>query len=220
MAQQITDLQPQKKDPKRVNVYLNGQFAFGISLESKIINKLQISQQLTDDQVKKLIFEDQVERLYEKAVKFLSYRPRSEKEVRDNLKQKLWKTDKGELEKENFEKSIDEVIKKLGKIDLIDDLEFAKWWFEQRTRFKKISPRIIKSELFKKGVVKDTIEEVIEGTEVNPYELALEAGKKKIARYKNLEPKEFREKMGRFLAGKGFDWEVVKAVVDTLLQKS
>jgi len=220
VSTQISDIQPQKKDPKRVNIFLDGKFAFGVSLESRIINKLKIGQQLKSEEIQKLIFADQVERFYEKAIKFLSFRPRSEKEIRDNLLQKLWKSDKGEEEKNNFERSVGEVIEKLKKLGQVDDLEFAKWWFEQRVRFKKTSPRIIKSELFKKGIDREIIEEVIETTEVDPFLLASEAAKKKLASYQRFEPKVFREKMGRYLTSKGFDWEVVKKVVDTHTQKS
>ncbi len=219
MNQTISDIQPQKKDPKRVNIFLDGKFAFGVSQESKIVNKLRINEYLTSDQVQKLIFNDQVERLYDKAVKFLSYRPRSEKEIRDNLLQKLWKSEKGDEEKKNFESSVSEVIGKLKKLKFINDLEFSKWWVEQRVKFKKTSPRIIKSELFKKGIDKDTIESVLDSVEIDPLLLANEAAKKKLAAYEKFDPKIFREKMGRFLASKGFDWEIVKKVVDTLSRK-
>ncbi len=213
---QITDIQPQKKNPKRMNIFLDGSFAFGISRESKIVNKLTIGVSLSTKKIEDLIFNDQVERLFEKAVKFLSYRPRSEREVHDNLLQKLKLTDKSEEEKKNFEKSIQEVIKKLDKLGLVNDLEFAKWWVEQRTSFKKSSPRIIKSELFRKGIDKEIIEQVLNKSEVNPFELTLSAARKKFPSYKRLEPKEFREKMSRFLASRGFDWEIIKRVVDTL----
>ena len=217
---QITDIQTQKKDPKRVNIFLDGKFAFGVSLESTIVNKLKINEQLTSKQVQSLISDDQVERLYERAIKFLSFRPRSEKEIRDNLLQKLWRSDKGEEEKKNFERSVLEVLEKLQKLKFINDLEFAKWWVEQRTKFKKISPRLIKSELFKKGINKDTVETAFDSVKIDPVSLALEAAKRKLTTYKRFEPKIFREKMGRFLASKGFDWEVVKKVVDTYSRKS
>lgn len=216
----ITSIEPQKKNPRRVNIFIDGDFAFGISLESKIVNHLKIGEQLTAEKIQNLIFSDQVERLYDKAIKFLSYRPRSEKEIRDNLLQKLWKTDKGEEEKKSFELSVGEVIEKLKKLRLVSDLEFAKWWFEQRVNFKKTSPRTIKSELFKKGIDREIIDEVVESTEVDPVSLALSAAKKKLVSYQKFEPKIFREKMGRYLASKGFDWEVVKKVVDTYTQKS
>lgn len=148
---EITEIEQQKKNPKRVNVFLDGKFSFAVSVESKIVNKLKTGERLSPQKVQKLIFDDQVERLYDKAIKFLSYRPRSEKEVRDSLLLKLRLTDKGEEEKKNFEHSIEEAIKKLEKIGQIDDREFASWWVEQRTKFKKTSPRVVKLELLKKG---------------------------------------------------------------------
>lgn len=218
MSPQITDIAPQKKNPKRVNIFLDGKFAFGVSLESKIINKLKPGIILSEPQVRKLIFDDQVERLFDKAVKFLSFRPRSEKEIRDNLLQKLRLTDKGDEEKKNFEASVEEVINKLKKLGQIDDQEFAKWWLEQRTAFKKSSPRLIKSELFKKGVSREIIEQIFEEGEIDPFELARAAARKKLSSYQRLTPKEFRDKLGRFLASKGFDWDVIKKVVDSFSQ--
>lgn len=215
---QITDIQPQKKDPNRVNIYLDGQFAFGLSREAQIVNKVKIGESLTADQVKKLIFTDQVERLYDKALKFLSYRPRSEKEVRDNLIQKLRQSEKGEEEKKTTQDSVEEVIKKLKTIGQINDVEFATWWAEQRTKFKKMSPRLIKGELWKKGIAKEIVEETLSEELADPFQLALQAGEKKFHSYKNLPPKDFKIKMSRYLATKGFDWEVINKVVDTLLQ--
>lgn len=219
MSPQITDIQPQKKNPQRVNVFIDGSYAFAVSQEAKIINHLKINESLTNKEINKLVFLDQVERLYEKAIKFLSFRPRSEKEIRESLLQKLWKSDKGEEEKKNFEKSINQVINKLTKIGQVDDQEFARWWIEQRTRFKNTSPRVIKMELLRKGIKKEIIEEVFSEISINPLELAIDVGRKKLNNYQKYEPKVFREKMGRLLASKGFDWEIIKKAVDTLGQK-
>jgi len=216
----VSDIQPQKKDPKRVNIFLDGKFAFGISLESKVVNQLKIGGWVSDPLVQKLILNDQVERLYDKAIKFLSFRPRSEKEVRDNLLQKLFKTAESDEEKKNFAKSVDTVVNKLKKLGQIDDRAFANWWYEQRVRFKKISPRLIKAELLKKGIEKDLVEEVVQLTLSDQLNLAKEAAKKKADSLQKFETKVFREKLGRYLASKGFDWDVIKKVVDTLSQKS
>ena len=90
---------------------------------------------------------------------------------------------------------------------------------EQRTRFKKTSPRILKSELLKKGIKKELIDQIFSEVSINPLELALEAGRKKERNYQKYDQKIFREKMTRFLAAKGFDWEIVKKAVDTLSEK-
>ncbi len=217
---QITDIQPQKKTPTRVNIYLDGEFAFGLSQEQKILNHVKIGDNLDQKKVDDLIFLDQTDRLYEKALKFLSFRPRSRREIHDNLIQKLKLTDKGEDEKKNFEKSVESVLKRLEKIGQINDTEFATWWVDQRTRFKKSSPRIIKSELFQKGIDKEIIDQVLAERTAEPLQTATQAAQKKLSSYKNLEPSEFKIKMGRYLASKGFDWEIIKKVVDTISDKA
>src|SRR4030042_6482505 len=146
----ITDIQVQKKNPERVSVFIDGEFAFGISQSLKYDKKLEIGKNLSENQIEELIEKDQVERLTEKALKFLSYRPRSEREVRDHLKRKVT-NDKtqvtGDLERMQMEKSIDSVIIKLKEWDQINDSNFIKWWIEQRIKFRPMSLRSIKREL-------------------------------------------------------------------------
>ncbi len=216
----ITQIQPQKKRDDRVNIFLDGGYAFAVSLEIRIVNKLQLDQELSDEKVQELIFQDQVERLTNQALKFLSFRPRSEKEIRDQLLRKLRFSDKGEEEKKNFEKSLDAVLEKLKRLKQVDDREFAKWWVDQRIRFKSVSPRVIKSELFAKGISKETIEEVLEGGQEPEEKVAAAALQKKLKSWSKLDRDEFREKATTFLVRKGFSWETIKKVVDSSTEKS
>jgi regulatory protein len=76
MAGTITALRFQKRNKNRVNVYLDGQFAFGlVAIEAA---RLRVGQTLSDNDVARLQMRDEVERAYERALNFLSYRPRSE----------------------------------------------------------------------------------------------------------------------------------------------
>ena len=215
----ITDIDLQKKNPKRVNVFLEGEFAFGISLDLRFEKKLEIGKNLTEKQIASLVEADQVERMLNKSLKFLSFRPRSEKEIRDHLlwKGKLKDIDKSDSEKAEYEKSIEKVISKLKKIGQVDDKGFAEWWVEQRQSFKQIGVRAIKVELFQKGIDKDTVSELLdESDESKEVELAVKASSKKIQSYKKLDTQEFRIKMGQYLARRGFGWNTIKKVVDTL----
>ena len=215
----ITDIALQKKNPKRVNVFLEGEFAFGISLDLRFEKKLEIGKNLTEKQIASLVEADQVERMLNKSLKFLSFRPRSEKEIRDHLlwKGKLKDIDKSDSEKAEYEKSIEKVISKLKKIGQVDDKGFAEWWVEQRQSFKQIGVRAIKVELFQKGIDKDTVSELLdESDESKEVELAVKASSKKIQSYKKLDTQEFRIKMGQYLARRGFGWNTIKKVVDTL----
>lgn len=215
----ITDIALQKKNPKRVNVFLEGEFAFGISLDLRFEKKLEIGKNLTEKQIASLVEADQVERMLNKSLKFLSFRPRSEKEIRDHLlwKGKLKDIDKSDSEKAEYEKSIEKVVSKLKKIGQVDDKGFAEWWVEQRQSFKQIGVRAIKVELFQKGIDKDTVSELLdESDESKEVELAVKASSKKIQSYKKLDTQEFRIKMGQYLARRGFGWNTIKKVVDTL----
>ena len=96
------------------------------------------------------------DKFYNLALRFLSYRPRSEKEVRDRLKIKYQKSNLKDLEL-----IIDRVIQKLKKYNFVNDLEFAKKWIESRMKFKPRSLRLIKLELKKKGISDDIIQAII-----------------------------------------------------------
>ena len=220
----ITDIVSQKKDPKRVNIFVDGEFAFGVSAEIQFEKKLKIGQILTEKQIDVLVELDQTERLFNKALGFLSFRPRSGKEIRDYLlrKGKLKEIDKSDVEKVQYEKSIEKAISKLKKLDLINDNEFAIWWVDQRKKFKLSGNRLIKLELMQKGISRDIIDDVLQGTNLttlSEYELAEKAAKKKLSAYKKLEIREYRIKMGQYLSRRGFDWDITKKVVDTLSKK-
>src|SRR3989344_9646177 len=147
------------------------------------------------------------DKFYNKALKFLSYRPRSEKEIRDKLRRvKNKKNATTEVQKEqetqNFSVSknlsdsevarealIDQVISKLKKNNYINDEEFIKWWIEQRVTFKPRSLRLIKIELRQKGISDDVIELGIRNqkSEIkSDSKLAINLVEKRIERYKNL----------------------------------
>ncbi len=219
----ITAIQPQKKNPLRENIFLDGEFAFGISAELRFLSKLHIDDTLTPAQVEKLIQKDQVNKLVVKALKFLSYRPRSTREVEQHLlykrKGKSEMEEESELELKNYKKSTQEAIEFLVKHKQIDDRQFALWWIEGRRKFKKTGDQVIKQELFAKGIGKELVEELLAENIEDPEKLALQAAQKKLYSYQKLPPKEFKIKMGQYLIRKGYSWEVVSRVVDTLLKK-
>lgn len=144
------------------------------------------------------------EKFYNLALRFLSYRPRSEQEIRNKLKEK--KVD---------QEIINKIIEKLKKYNFINDLEFAKKWIESRLRFKPRSLRLIKLELKQKGIDPEAIDKMIndKGLMINDLESAKKLVEKKMGRSRNkfgMTP----EKLGRFLAAKGFNWDTIKKSID------
>jgi regulatory protein len=167
--------------------------------------------------------DDLYQRYLDSSLHFLSYRPRSEKEVRDNL-----------IKKKAPREIIDQIIEWLKEHRFVNDEEFVRWWVEQRTRFRPRGMRIIKLELKQKGIAQEIIEKIMangpdqigipNGNDhrdkyqiVNDLESAKKIVEKKITKYKGLKRYEIYRKLGAYLAGKGFDWETIKKSIDESL---
>lgn len=188
---QITKLEYQKKNPNRVNVFVDGKFAVGIDANDVIKLGIYNSQEITQEELTKIVSQSDFGKAINCAINFISFRPRSEWEVRQRLKLKKYE-------------NIDEVVAKLKEIGQIDDEKFSVWWLEQRSTFRPKGQRAINMELARKGVkVKIKLE--------NETELALKAIKKKL-------PME-KEKIYRYLASRGFDYDTIGEVVEKVSEK-
>ncbi|MBI2613713.1 MAG: regulatory protein RecX [Candidatus Levybacteria bacterium] len=156
------------------------------------------------------------DKFYNLALRFLSYRPRSEKEVRDRLKFKI-QNSKVKNTTQNS-KVIDEIIQKLKEKKFINDEKFAKWFVESRIRFKPRSLRLIKMELKQKGIDLETINN-LQLTINSDLDQAKKLAQERIERFKDLSKEEIYQKLGRFLASKGFNWDTIKKTIDETLKK-
>lgn len=198
LMKKITALQVQKRNPNRVNVHLDGEFAFGLA---RIVAAwLRLGQELSDEKIEQLQAEDARERAFQQAMLFLSYRARSESEIRQNLR-------KHEIPDAVIEQTLD----RLRQDGLANDNQFARAWVENRSAFRPRSRRLMAMELRQKGISDEAVSSAVEG--VNDEALAYEAAQKKVARYKSLEWNEFRKKLSDFLARRGFSYSVVAPVV-------
>lgn len=198
---EVTLLKPQKNG-KRVNVYLDGEFGFGIDLDNLVLNHIKIGTNLTDEEVEKIIRKAEFQKTLDKLLKFASLRPRSEREIDNYLKRKkvhesLW---------------ID-LFEKLKHFELLDDVKFAHWWVEQRLAFKKISSRLLRLELGNKGINKEIIDEVMAENLVDEEKMARELLEKRSYKWEGLDAREAKQKKFQYLVGKGFDWKVVEKIL-------
>lgn len=213
----ITAVEPQKKNPHRFNIFLDKEFAFGADEDLVVEYRLIPGKLLDTSDVEKLLFEAEVGKLMERMYRLFSIRQRSEKEVRDKLKIKNYELrTKGKEQVSNL--AIEQLINKLKAKGMIDDLEFAKAWMESRG--KKYGVNRIKMELYKKGIDREIIEEVIGGQSIeNSALVARKLIDKKLERWKNLPPMELKKKAFDFLLRCGFDYEQVKSIVENILIK-
>ena len=194
----ITGLQVQKKNPNRVNIYLDGEFAFGVARITAAW--LKNGDELSDEKIARLLTEDSREWAYQQAMLFLSYRVRSEKEIRQNLRKH-----------ETPEDVIDETIERLRKAGLANDNEFAQAWVENRSTFRPRSRRALAMELRQKGLDDETVHSAVSGVDEDA--LAYEAAQKRLGRLKGLEWNDFRKKLSEFLARRGFPYSVIAPIV-------
>lgn len=197
MVRKITALTLQKRNRQRVNVFLDGEFAFGLA---RIVAAwLQVGQELTDEKIAELRLADSRETAYQQALDFLSYRPRTENEIRQNL------------EKHKVpEEIIAEVMERLENAGLVNDARFAELWVENRSEMRPRSRRALAYELKQRGVSEDAIRRAVAG--VDDEELAFQAASRQAQKLRHLDWQEFRQKMYGFLARRGFNYDVSQPV--------
>ncbi len=147
-------------------------------------------------------------KLLERVLKFISFRPRSQKEILDYLKKKI-------PQKPDLQEKIFQEVKDLG---LVDDEAFARWWVEQRMTFRPKGKKALFYELKQKGVESSLIEEIL-AKEIDETTLAYQAGQKKWNSLKNLPPEVGREKLVGFLSRRGFSWGAIQTALDEILKK-
>jgi regulatory protein len=194
----ITALEVQKRNPNRVNLHLDGEFAFGLA---RIVAAwLRVGQELSDEKIEQLQAEDARERAFQQAMLFLSYRARSEAEIRQNLR-------KHEIP----EPVIEQTLERLRQDGLANDNQFARAWVENRSAFRPRSRRLMAMELRQKGLNDEAVSSAV--ADVDDEALAYEAAQKRAVRFKGLEWNEFRKKLSDFLARRGFSYSVVAPVV-------
>jgi regulatory protein len=203
----VTAVETQKHDPERVNVYLDGQFAFGASALVVASRHLREGRDLSPEEVESLKQDDAVERAYGAALNFLSYRPRSRREIADYFRRKKIEPEIGEA-----------VLTRLERLGLVDDAEFARFWVENRQSFRPRGSRALRVELRQKGIAGETIDAALSdlGDEV---ETAREAGRKKLRTLGRLDDREFHTRMVAFLQRRGFTYAAAAHAARDLAQE-
>ena len=201
----VTALKIQARGKSRVNVYVDGKFSFGLA---KIVAaRLALGQELDDAAIAQLKATDDTEHSYERALKFLGPRPRSESEVRRRLKE------------HGIEPAtIDEVLARLSRAGLVNDEAFASFWVENRGAFRPRSTRMLRQELKQKGVSDDVLRAALAGANDDAAAYAVAA--KRARRLVGLEKQDFRRKLGEFLARRGFNYDTIEPVVERVWQES
>ena len=198
MDYKITALKLQKRNLQRVNVYLDGEFAFGLSRITAAW--LAVDQQISDEKIALLQDQDSFETAYQQALNFLNYRPRSQAEVRKNLQVH-----------QVSDQIIVSVLERLKLNGLVDDHSFAQIWVENRVEFRPRSKKALISELLQHGLDNEVIDQAVE--QVNEDQQAYQAAVKYLNKLDTAEWQEFRKKLTNYLLRRGFRFDVINPVV-------
>lgn len=202
---QITAIESQKRrKAHRFNVFVDGQFSFACDEKILADENLKIGQNITQAKIENIISEYELSKNLDKVLNFLSFRPRSKKEIENYLKKKNLGEDEKKL-----------ILKKLEKLKMINDLEFAKFFVESRVKFRPKGKRLMAAELVQKGIARQIIEKVLQDAEISELDLAKEAISKNLPKFLKLPKFEAKNKIAQFLARRGFPWETIKTIIDS-----
>jgi regulatory protein len=190
----ITSIKQQAKSPERLSIFVDGKYEFSLSLDELLQQKLKNGDELNKADVKRLKKISADGKLRVRAMEWLLNRPHSEREFRDYLYRK-----KAEPE------LIEAFIKDFSERGYLDDRKFGQWFTELQKRRGK-SNRALRAELFKKGLVRELVDELLDeesGDETERLKQMIEK-KNRIPRYRN-DP----QKLKQYLARQGFSFDLI-----------
>ena len=197
----ITAIQTQKRHPDRVNIDLNGEYAF--SLAGNLAAGLQVGQELEHQRIELLQARDADEIAYQRALGLLRLRERSEFELRNHLRRH-----------KTAEEVIERALARLREHRHADDTRFAQQWVENRSTFRPRGRTALAWELRHKGVAPDTVNAAL--SDLDESALAYQAGLKKARQLAPADWQVFRAKISAYLARRGFPTAIIASTISRL----
>jgi len=201
----ISKIEKQKKE-NRYSIFLDGEFEFGIYKDTVLKFGLRTKDELSEEKIDEIKDYDEYYAGKRIALRFLSYRQRSEREIRDKLRSK-------KISNSN----IDKIITTLSELNLINDEQFAKLFLDSYLRKKPMGGRLISIKLLEKGIKKDIIGKVLTENynEAEELEKCNELLKKYIKKVKSKNEMEKKRKCYQYLLSRGFDNELVREIISS-----
>lgn len=192
----ITDIQKQKRNRTRVSIFIDGEFVCGLDEVAAATARLKIGDEITADELKSVMEKSELNSAFERAVGYLSVAPRAKKEIYKYL-----------LDKGYNKAIIMQTIDKLVAYHYIDDYLYAQTYIKSKS--KKYGAFRISAELKQKGIAQSVIDELMDDA---PEDNITDIAQKYIRSHKSAD----RQKLKRFLAGRGFSWDSINSVVAQL----
>lgn len=198
----ITDIVPQTKNENRVSLFIDGKFAFGMDKSDCSFMGLKTGMELTQEKYDYIVDNTVYVKAYQKADRFIGFKMRTEKEVRNKLN-----------EEDFSEDIIERVVASMIKYKYIDDSAYALMYAKDCKNIKKWGPQRIKTELYKKGVESSIIDNALENLDIEDTDLIIESLLDKRIKNTPIDLKE-KQKHFNFLLRRGFNSEDIKRVIE------
>lgn len=204
----ITALTIQTGDQERVNVFVDGEFAIGVSIYVMQDERLHKGQVLSQADWDRLEAAERGSRAWNAALRLLEVRPRTEREIRDRLRRK-----------EVPAEQIDKVVTRLRELELLNDAQFARLWIANRQNLSPRGAQALRQELRAKGVDRAVADEVIsDATDPDSERAACEeVARKAVHKYAGAADRTtFQRRFGGFLQRRGFKFDTIKPILEEL----
>lgn len=198
LTMKITQIKQQVKRVDRYSIYLDGKYSFSLG-EGEILKLgLHSGQELSEEELSNYRQESDYGKWFDKTLNLLSYRLRSEWELRDYLRRK-----------KAPEEFVDKILNKLSINGYVNDEQFAKRWVENRRYMKATSRRKLAMELKQKRIPSEIVDKVLadDKEQVDEREVLRELVEKKRARYPD------QTKFMQYLARHGYSYDDIKTVL-------
>ena len=199
---EITAITPQVKDKRRCNIYVDGRFCCGLTLEATVKNRLKVGQSVVPERLAEIQLESEKDTAFDKALTHLSATRKTEKQIRSFLEGKGY-----------LPAVVDYAVEKLRSYNFLNDGEYAEAYVEFAARKK--GGKLIRMELKNKGISDAEIDGALESLDGETELLAAKALLDKYMRGKVADTQTL-QKAYRYLMSKGFDYEVAKRALSTL----
>ena len=205
----ITKIEAQKRKEDRVNIYVDEKFFMAIYKELVFTFNLKKGDNIDEEYLKKILKDEMFLKGKNKALNILSKASQSEKKIREKLN-------------EDFEEdTVDDVIDFLKKYNFINDGELASKIVNTNVNLNKYGKNKIKQNLYNKGIKKSDIDEAISEIDYDAeFENALYLAQKRYDRVKNEDPKKAYAKIANHLAYKGFNYDIIKSVLNKIFKNN
>jgi regulatory protein len=198
----ITALQPQKRNKRRVSVFLDGTFLFGLSSETVGALGLRVGREVDRAELDRIAHEEQLHAARQYAFLLLSYKARTTSELTQRLTRKGFSPD-----------IVYHTLQRLAELKMVDDAGFARRFAEDRIAIGHKGKWRVRGELLKRGIDRKQIDAAMEQA---PDETAAarEVAEKYLSRNKRLEPVVLKRRLYALLARRGFSLDTIRRVMN------